>query len=173
MSTYRRRPVGGRSTLCPKCGTQNEDADRFCLRCGQPLVPNASAYQGNAGYNYGYAPPPYQGYLPNKKSGAVAVILAFFIAGVGHLYAGKYVRGIIILVVVEGIGTVLSFLLYMSIMDYAVGAGGPFMNSTWALIIIGFVAYFIAYVWQMYDAYKAVQEYNRKLPPANRYSWSP
>ena len=103
----------------------------------------------------------------------MAVILAFFIAGVGHLYAGKYVRGIIILVVVEGIGTVLSFLLYKSIMDYAVGAGGPFVNFTWVLIIIGFVAYFIAYVWQMYDAYKAVQEYNRKLPPANRYSWSP
>jgi len=165
MSIYGRSPCGGKNALCPKCGSQNEDPNRFCPKCGQPLVPNASAYPGNTGSNYGYALPPYPGYVPNMKSGAVAVILAFIIPGVGHLYAGKIMRGIIILAVLNGLDILFTIVLYTSIM----GADTlPLPSSTWLLIIVGFVAYFVAWVWQMYDAYKAVEEYNRNLAPTSR-----
>lgn len=96
------------------------------------------------------------------------IILAFLIPGVGHLYAGKIARGIIILAILMVLDIVLSISLYTLIMAYYTSTG-PFSDSSQPLIIVGFVAYFIAWVWQMYDAYKAVEEYNRNLAPTPRY----
>ena len=61
---------------CPCCGQDNPLDARYCLRCGTPLVPGATAYSPPYYQNY----PTYQ--LPHKE-GWIAAVLSFIIAGVG------------------------------------------------------------------------------------------
>jgi TM2 domain-containing membrane protein YozV len=108
------------------------------------------AYQQPQGQN-GYPPAPYQqpyppGYAPGyatpngmqvvPKNAGVALLISFFIPGVGSLYAGKTNTGVIIL-----IGYIISWVL--------------------TIVIIGFVGVFGFWVWGMIDAYQAAQAWNR------------
>jgi TM2 domain-containing membrane protein YozV len=85
-------------------------------------------------FQQGYAGPP--GGLVVPKNAGIALLISFFIPGVGSLYAGKTSTGVIILV-----GYIVSWLL--------------------TLIIIGFVGVFAFWVWGMVDAYQAAQARNR------------
>jgi TM2 domain-containing membrane protein YozV len=101
-----------------------------------------SGYQQPQG-PYGYAPAPYQqpyqqGY-PSQvvpKNPGIALLISFFIPGVGSLYAGKTSTGVIIL-----IGYIISWVL--------------------TIVIIGFVGIVGFWIWGMIDAYQAAQAWNR------------
>jgi TM2 domain-containing membrane protein YozV len=85
-------------------------------------------------YQQGYAGPPVMQVVP--KNAGIAILISFFIPGVGSLYAGKTSTGVIILV-----GYIVSWVL--------------------TLVIIGFVGIFGFWVWGMIDAYQAAQAWNR------------
>jgi TM2 domain-containing membrane protein YozV len=97
---------------------------------------------------YGYAPAPYQqpyqqmpyqqGYPMQvmPKNAGIALLISFFIPGVGSLYAGKTSTGVIILV-----GFIVSCVL--------------------TLVVIGILGVIGFWIWGMIDAYQAAQEWNR------------
>jgi TM2 domain-containing membrane protein YozV len=104
------------------------------------------AYQPPQGQN-GFPPAPYQQPYPAgygappvmqvaPKNPGIALLISFFIPGVGSLYAGKTNTGVIIL-----IGYVISWVL--------------------TIVIIGFLGVFGFWVWGMIDAYTAAQSWNR------------
>jgi TM2 domain-containing membrane protein YozV len=70
------------------------------------------------------------------KNAALAIIISFFIPGVGSIYAGKTTSGVIILICY-----VISWIL--------------------TIILIGFVGVFVLWVWGMIDAYLGAQAWNR------------
>jgi TM2 domain-containing membrane protein YozV len=86
-------------------------------------------------YPMGYAATPAMQIAP--KNPGIALLISFFIPGVGSLYSGKTTTGVIILV-----GYIISWVL--------------------TIIIIGFVGIFGFWVWGMIDAYQAAQSWNRE-----------
>jgi TM2 domain-containing membrane protein YozV len=105
--------------------------------------PAGQAYQQPGGYppaQYqqpyppGYAAPPVMQVVP--KNAGIALLISFFLPGVGSLYAGKTTTGVIILV-----GAIISWIL--------------------TIVIIGFVGVFGFWVWGLIDAYQAAQSWNR------------
>jgi TM2 domain-containing membrane protein YozV len=85
-------------------------------------------------YQQGYAGPPVMQVVP--KNAGIALLISFFLPGVGSLYAGKTNTGVIIL-----IGYIISWIL--------------------TIVIIGFVGVFGFWVWGLIDAYQAAQSWNR------------
>ena len=109
-------------------------------------TPGAQAYQQPPGQN-GFPPAPYQQPYPPgygvppvmqvvPKNAGIALLISFFIPGVGSLYAGKTNTGVIIL-----IGYIVSWVL--------------------TIVIIGFAGVFGFWVWGMIDAYQAAEAWNR------------
>lgn len=118
-------------------------------------APGAQAYQqhesGGQAYppqgQNGYPVAPYQQPYPPgygapsamqvaPKNPGIALLISFFIPGVGSLYASKTNTGLIIL-----IGYIISWVL--------------------TIVIVGFVGVFGFWVWGMIDAYQAAQAWNR------------
>ena len=60
---------------CPKCGSILETEVTFCPLCGTPQVKNRP-----------------------RKDPTIAAILSFIVTGLGQVYLGYYVRGIILFV---------------------------------------------------------------------------
>ena len=91
-----------------------------------------------APYQPGY-PQGYPGVGPQvvPKNPGIALLISFFIPGVGSLYAGKVSTGVIILSCY-----IVSWIL--------------------TIIIIGFIGVFGFWIWGMIDAYQAAQAWNRQ-----------
>jgi TM2 domain-containing membrane protein YozV len=113
----------------------------------QQQPPFGQAYQQPPQGQNGYPPAPYQqpyppGYAAPSglqvfpKNAGIALLISFFIPGVGSMYAGKTNTGVIILV-----GYVISWVL--------------------TIVIIGFAGIFGFWVWGLIDAYQAAQSWNR------------
>jgi TM2 domain-containing membrane protein YozV len=100
---------------------------------GQQGFPPA-VYQQPYPQGPGYMAPPVMQVMP--KNAALAIIISFFIPGVGSIYAGKTTTGVIILICY-----VVSWIL--------------------TIILIGFAGVFIFWVWGMIDAFLAAQAWNR------------
>jgi TM2 domain-containing membrane protein YozV len=115
---------------------------------GQPYQQPAfdQAYQPSQPQN-GYALAPYQQPYPPgygaapvmqvvPKNAGVALLISFFLPGVGSMYAGKTTAGVIIL-----IGYIISWVL--------------------TVVLIGFVGVFVFWIWGMINSYHGAQEWNR------------
>jgi len=70
------------------------------------------------------------------KNPGIAAILSFFWTGVGQIYNGQIVKGIILIVV-------------------------QLINSALMFVLIGFITYPIVWIWGMYDAYTTADRMNR------------
>jgi TM2 domain-containing membrane protein YozV len=82
----------------------------------------------------GYMAPPAMQVMP--KNAALALIISFFIPGVGSMYAGKVNTGVIILV---------CYIVSVILSAFLIGI--PFAIGIW--------------IWGLVDAYKGAQEWNR------------
>jgi TM2 domain-containing membrane protein YozV len=98
---------------------------------GQPGYPVAPYQQP---YPQGY---PAAGQQVVPKNPGIALLISFFLPGVGSLYAGKVTTGVIIIACY-----IVSWIL--------------------TIVIIGFVGVFGFWVWGMIDAYQAAQTWNRQ-----------
>jgi TM2 domain-containing membrane protein YozV len=134
---------------CTRCGSPNSDAGRFCEKCGMSLA-GGGASTGQA------APPPLppdppaqpHGYYadprvrggagpmgptgvatPAAKNPAVAVLLSFFIPGVGQFYNGDNQKGALML-------------------------GGFILSAILTMVMIGFIGMLGIWIWSMLDAYQ-------------------
>lgn len=69
------------------------------------------------------------------KNPGIAAVLSFFWTGVGQIYNGQILKGIL-LIILQGINGLLMF------------------------VGIGFITYPIVWIWGMYDAYKVAKRMN-------------
>ena len=127
--------------FCAQCGSPNDDAAKFCFKCGSPMAaaaPGPGAPPGPA------APPPPD---PRMRGGAashaavgerrmaagknptVATILSIFVPGAGQFYNGDMKKGAVMLVVAvlllaptAGIGW-LGMVAWSAIDAYKVASG--------------------------------------------------
>ncbi len=116
---------------CSKCGLEIGDA-RFCPKCGTAQGGIVAQATGAAA---GTAPAPQVIVIKPAKSPGVAVVLSFFVAGLGQLYNGQIGKG-------------LAFLF-----AYVVSA-----VLMW--VFIGFITTPILWIWSMVDAYKTAERIN-------------
>ena len=122
----------GRVKYCSNCGALIDEKAEICPKCGarvsEPPISRISI-------------------IPEKKSVALAVVLSFFIPGLGQIYCGKVARGVGILV--------LSILMFF-IFAFAAGS-----NPNSSEPVFPFLLWILVYIWNIYDAYKLAERINR------------
>jgi TM2 domain-containing membrane protein YozV len=127
---------------------------RNCPKCGTEIQMNDSNQE------------PIISYVPYKSPGTAALLAfiggIFGILGIGHFYAGKIGRGIIILIfglILAGaiMGSSLSILAMQSnsIENESSGEG-----SAIAIGLFSGVVYFILFIWQIFSARGLAKKYN-------------
>ena len=94
---------------CPNCGAALEPNQLRCNKCGSPVqvvapAPNAGPVQGAANADLVHPSNP-------PKSATTALILSCLIVGVGQLYLGQTVKGVVLLVGSMFLGVATGFLL--------------------------------------------------------------
>jgi TM2 domain-containing membrane protein YozV len=144
--------------FCHRCGKENPNDALFCNSCGSELnpIPNSDRYSTqyqnqqarydsdlNYSNNYRYDSRPRDVEI---KSTGLGILLSFLLPGLGHLYAGKINKGLVILIV------------------YVI------MWAASYFIIPLFVA-FILWIWAMVDVYGIIKEYNDYKARTGRPPW--
>jgi hypothetical protein len=126
-------------------------------------------YQGPGYTNPGYYYPPYQGYpysyqyppqFPERKDTMVALLLAFFLPGAGHMYAEEVKKGILILAFFMAV-VFLSILLWVQAISTVISNSDPASASLVAILTI--VILLVIWLCQLYDAYQATVRFNANL----------
>ena len=145
--------------FCDNCGHELRPTAKFCGSCGNQTTEIETPSQDT---NRSYAEPsPKQNVNTGKvlqrpiewKSMGVTIVLTvvlgiFGFGGIGHLYLGKIIKGIVILIV--GI-----ILLVITIFTMGIG-------------LIALIPYAI---WVVYDSYKLCKRYNDDLEQTGRPPW--
>jgi len=70
------------------------------------------------------------------KNSGLAAVLSFFFTGLGQIYNGQIVKGVLF-IIIQGVNLLLMF------------------------VLVGFITYAIVWVWGMIDAYKTAEKINR------------
>lgn len=104
--------------FCFNCGNEIDEKAEICPKCGVRVKQV-----------------PIHGEI---KSSGIAVILSFFIPGLGQIYNGQIGKGILFII----IGFILAMLIF---------------------VLIGFLLYPIFWIYNIYDAYKSAETINREL----------
>jgi len=113
--------------FCSKCGAEVPASSRFCQRCGAEQ-PAAAA--------------PVVLVARGPKSPILALILSFFISGLGQLYNGE---------IGKGVGFLIAYFVAWA--------------CFWALIwlpVIHWIPSAVVWVWGMVDAYQSAERINRE-----------
>ncbi|MFB1082183.1 hypothetical protein [Jeotgalibacillus sp. JSM ZJ347] len=79
------------------------------------------------------------------KNPGVSALLSFFWTGLGQIYNGHIMKGILMIVI-------------------------QVINALMFFIIIGFITYPIVWVWGIYDAYKSAERINQQSTAVNQAS---
>lgn len=103
--------------FCPHCGNKIDEKAEICPECGVRVKPV-----------------PFQ---TEKKSPGIAAIASFFVPGLGQIYNGQIIKGLIFII----IGAILALLM---------------------LVLIGFILYPIFWIINIYDAYNTAERINRE-----------
>ncbi|NLK26040.1 MAG: zinc ribbon domain-containing protein [Euryarchaeota archaeon] len=148
---------------CHNCGARIPDDSIFCTRCGAKTTVSTQAST---------TCPPYQPYMAiPMKSEVLSIILALLIPGTGHLYIGKLVQGLIILIAYFSL-YVLSMVWLLPIMisiddpaAYLYDAG-----TLTALVLVSIIA-FIIWIVQLIDVYNQTKKYNDVLRQTGQPPW--
>jgi TM2 domain-containing membrane protein YozV len=71
------------------------------------------------------------------KNPGIAAVLSVFWTGVGQIYNGQIIKGLILIVV-------------------------QMINSALMWVLIGFITFPIVWIWGIYDAYKTAERMNKR-----------
>ena len=144
--------------FCDNCGHAIRLGAKFCGSCGNPITETATPIQDT---NQSHAePPPKQNVNSGKalqrppewKSMGVTMVLTVVLGivglgGIGHLYLGKIIKGIVLLIV----GIILAIIGWLTIFGL--------------IILLAFALYVV------YDAYRLCKRYNDVLEQTGRPPW--
>jgi TM2 domain-containing membrane protein YozV len=92
---------------CSNCGDQIDEKAEICPKCGVRQA-ETGAYRETRTHQGGY----------QQKNPVLALILSLIIVGVGQVYNGQIVKGIIFFLVavilgLTGIGLIISFIIWL------------------------------------------------------------
>jgi len=149
-------------SFCVNCGHILTATSKFCGSCGTPIPEEETAQKKpNVNPVIKSEPPPKQNVNSEKvlqrppgwKSMGVTMVLTvvlgiFGLGGIGHLYLGKIIRGIVILIV----GIIITVI---AIVTMGIGL----------LVLIPYA------IWVVYDSYKLCKRYNDDLEQTGRPPW--
>ncbi len=119
--------------------------------------------------------PPNPYVMPQRKEAWIAVLLSFFVPGLGQIYAGKVSRGVGFLLLFF-VGPIASFfLLFIPLLGFMASPTSMF-GMIFMLLTVGSLVYVGLYVWCLIDAYQQVEKYNQFLmqhgrPPTSSDHW--
>jgi hypothetical protein len=144
--------------FCDNCGHAIRLGAKFCGSCGNPITEIETPSQDT---NRSYAEtPPKQNVNTGKvlqrppewKSMGVTMVLTVVLGiiglgGIGHLYLGKIIKGIVLLIV----GIILAIIGWLTI---------------FGLIVLLAFALFV-----IYDSYRLCKRYNNDLEQTGRPPW--
>ncbi len=155
--------------FCGNCGKETNPGAAYCHSCGRPLGTNQTL--------------PFAQLQYSRKEEIIAVILSLLIPGVGQMYVGRIVRGIVIFVT----PIVVSIFVFIPILFGSFFASiptpvtpplqpTPFSQTTFIFafpVIIGvFGLLWLAFlVWNVFDAYNLARVYNHNLMTTGRPPW--
>ena len=71
------------------------------------------------------------------KNPGIAAVLSFFWTGVGQIYNGQIMKGLILIVV-------------------------QMINAALMFVLIGFITFPLVWIWGIYDAYKEADKMNKR-----------
>jgi len=148
--------------FCPYCGKPFRtfivdlvNGFHYCPHCGKQLstVPQQPPTEEEKmkPLSPPLPPPPPQQPLQitvGTKNPGVAALLSFLIAGVGQIYAGRTVRGLLIL-----FGVIILNVILVSI-------------SFWLMSVT-----LIILIWNIYDAHNLCKKYNKHLLETGKPPW--
>ena len=102
--------------FCSNCGVEMDSNAKFCPECGHPTTTGAVV-------------------VNQSKSPLLAVILSFFIVGLGQIYLGLVKKGLLLI-------------------------AAAIIAGCLTLIYIGWVIWVIVWIYSMYDAYNSAEKIN-------------
>jgi hypothetical protein len=126
-------------TNCPRCGSTRVEGQRNCPNCGQDLY----ALEPDQGKAQGPQKP---SSTQRHKSIGLTIVLAIIFPGLGHLYAGRWGRGLAIMV-----GFIL---VLLAIVGVVMLLGVSLLGIVCVpILIIGGLLVFVPFeLWQIFDA---------------------
>ncbi|OGH05862.1 MAG: hypothetical protein A2W22_05410 [Candidatus Levybacteria bacterium RBG_16_35_11] len=84
------------------------------------------------------------------KNSGVAVILSFFVPGLGQIYNGQILKGVIF-IILHGISVLIAIILIVGGSLALIVTGNVFATSP--IILTGVILYPIFWIYNLYDAY--------------------
>ncbi len=155
---------------CPRCGTQIADGSSFCSSCGANLAqPPPPAYVNATPFGA----QPYSNVSYRRKSEGIALLLAILLPGAGHLYAGKIIKGVAILLTFFAV-TIITYLAWFVAFNTAVftsdWSSGSIPSFIVFTVIMGIVL-MIIWIYQLVDAYSVTKRFNAELMATGREPW--
>jgi len=125
-------------------------------------------YQQPPPRGYGYQQPPMYPVGVSEKRPEITLILGLVIGllglwGIGQIFVGRIMRGILFLILGLVFGPALVFFVFLGV-SFTFGFAvvlGVFIPIIW----------FILWIYQAYDAYKLAQEYNMNLRRTGTPPW--
>jgi TM2 domain-containing membrane protein YozV len=147
--------------FCPNCGRMVDPNVAYCQYCGAPLRMHSSFSSRQPYDPFTDTAPSYHDGKRPWVAAALALVLGLFgIWGVGHIYAGRFARGMGFLFA----GLIIGGLFWLSVVLTVILIGYV------GMVLVGLV-FVGGYLWQAFDAYVVAQEYNELHVPPQRTSW--
>ncbi|WP_027085650.1 DUF6677 family protein [Cohnella panacarvi] len=109
-------------------------------------------WQQDRGYRTPQGYPPYYGRPPHRKSKWLAGLLSFLIPGVGHMYVGKMIKAIFIMLMIAGVIT--------GIVQVAMAGSNALSIVLLSLLLP------IIYFYSLFDAIQSADSVNARLAAA-------
>lgn len=145
--------------FCKHCGKEVADTDtKFCPKCGKSLDDQPAAPTVPVGYN------PYK----NPSTAALIAIIGglFGFPGIGHIYVGKIMRGILILIS----GIILFVVGMIAIFaGAALGPAGFAAGAVFGSILI--IIYIVIWIWQIFNARTLAKQFNEHVKATGKEPW--
>lgn len=142
---------------CPDCAEKVKSRAKVCKHCGNDLTQERKPSRTSRRPGASSGARRRVDYLPMvaTRSPGVAAVLAVFIPGLGHLYAGQIAFGLGYMLGVPFLFVAPMLLVGATALGgghAAAGAKGALAGYA-ATVLIGYALGFALWVWQIFDAY--------------------
>ena len=157
-----------RPKFCSNCGETLDvnDESKKCPKCGIDL----QQQQVRSTYNKSIVEQ-----LPYKSPGTAALIAfiggLFGLVGIGHIYVGKVLEGIIFLICSLVIYALLVFNIFFSGFSVGLSVSNNVNPVPFMMIIFGAIGYFGFWLWQIFDARNLAKKFNESVLSTGKEPW--